>query len=103
MVTGNGRLTRWSPNAIDVERQGAGPIFVNINPGRYWLVDGKRYPGNPRVTEPTWSFVVDGERQSHLEVRPARWYLLFVPLLALPWLALGRFKRRWPRSRSEAR
>ena len=100
MVTGNGRLSRWSPNEIDVQRQGPGPIFVNINPGRYWLVDGQRYPGNPRVTEPTWSFVVDGAGPFQLRVRPARSWLLFVPLLSLAWLGLWRFTADRRRSRS---
>jgi hypothetical protein len=92
MITGNGVLSRWSPNQIEVRRQGPGPIFLNINPGKYWVVAGRPYPGSPRVAEPSWPFVLDDAGPViRAQVRPSRSYLLLLPLLSLALLPLLRF------------
>jgi hypothetical protein len=39
VLSKNANLVSWSPNKIVLKRVGDGPIYLNINPGKYWRVN----------------------------------------------------------------
>lgn len=59
ILTGNARVEYWSPNKILLTRTGYGPIKININPGSYWVVNGKRIFENMKVVDLNKDFVID--------------------------------------------
>lgn len=69
--TGNAKLVYWSPNKIVLHRTAPGPIALNMDDSRYFLIDGKRRP-LLRVTEPTQDFFIkDSGPTITLVVQPA--------------------------------
>lgn len=58
VTTSNAKVIKWSPNYILLDRTAPGDIVLNMNPGRYWLVNGS-YPFYAmRVAEPSEKFVI---------------------------------------------
>ncbi|HSW99999.1 MAG TPA: hypothetical protein VLH38_03120 [Patescibacteria group bacterium] len=71
LASDNARVLYWSPNIIRLQRAAAGTITVNINPGSYWLVNGKRLFANDRVAEPGKQFLItDPSKNIVLEIKP---------------------------------
>lgn len=72
VITHNAEVTYWSPNKITLQRTGDGPIKLNLNPGSYWVVNGRRLWPNMKVVELTQDFVLDdGVTNYSLIVRPS--------------------------------
>jgi hypothetical protein len=41
VLSGNATLAEWTPNRIRLRRTAPGPVVLNMNPGRNWLVNGR--------------------------------------------------------------
>lgn len=41
VVSGNAKVTYWSPNHLTLKRTGPGPIDLDMNPGRGWRINGQ--------------------------------------------------------------
>jgi len=77
IVSKNAKIVSWSPNKIILERLGEGPIELNVNPGNYWKINGKRIFYNMKVTEPYSSFIInDNSKIITCEIEPS-FFLLF--------------------------
>jgi len=59
VLSGNARVTYWSPNRITLERTGTGPIELNMNPGRDWVINGARPFAKERKAETEQRFIID--------------------------------------------
>jgi hypothetical protein len=71
-VSNNAKVTLWSPNKIILSRQGPGDIKINMNPGRYWRINGKYVFSTYKVTEPKKLFIVrDKSKTIVLEYAPS--------------------------------
>lgn len=71
MISDNARIVYWSPNRIVIERLTGGLIYLNQNPGSYWLVNGQRIFADMKVTEPNKSFVItDQSKQIVCTISP---------------------------------
>ena len=85
----------WSPNRIVLRVPGPGTLYLNQNPGRYWLVDGRRPWPDARVFEIMEQWEVETKEAGMVEVRvrpPSVWvglmcsglgFVLFAALVAL--------------------
>jgi hypothetical protein len=72
VLTNNAKVNYWSPNKIIISRTQPGEIKLNINPGSYWLVNGKRLWPNYRVVELTKDFILrDNQNEYQLVVSPS--------------------------------
>jgi hypothetical protein len=77
IISKNAKVLTWSPNKIIIERLEEGPIELNVNPGNYWKVNGKRIFYNMKVTEPYSSFIInDNSKIITCEIEPS-FFLLF--------------------------
>jgi hypothetical protein len=69
-LSSNAELISWSPNSIKIKRLSSGPIYININPGSHWEVNGKQNP-NIKVVDPSLSFAIYDESEIiHLKYQP---------------------------------
>jgi hypothetical protein len=68
----------WSPNRIEFEAAPGTRVYVNQNPGSWWLVNGRRAYSSMRCAEPTGTLsgVADASGRLKFRVSP-------------PWLARG--------------
>jgi len=72
ILTGNASLDYWSSNKIVISRTGPGEIKININPGSYWLVNGKRLWPNEKVVVLNKDFSLDDSQQKYeLKISPS--------------------------------
>lgn len=58
ILSSNARVISWSPHKISLMRTGPGPIQINMNPGKVWLVNGKSVFSNYRVLELQKDFII---------------------------------------------
>ncbi|QQS20174.1 hypothetical protein IPL85_01840 [Candidatus Saccharibacteria bacterium] len=58
ILTNNATVEKWSPNHIILRRTGPGNIRINMNPGKYWLVNGVYPFWNMRLAEPGSEFII---------------------------------------------
>lgn len=65
ILTPNASLKYWSPNKIIISRTKPGPIKINLNPGSYWLVNGKRLWPDDKVVVLTKDFVLTDEQEKY--------------------------------------
>jgi len=79
IISKNAELEFWSPNKIILKRNAAGPIELNMNPTKYWLLNNKQYLfTGDRFTDPHGSFIFDNE-SSTIELE-------YSPPLTIDWL-----------------
>jgi hypothetical protein len=72
VLTNNATLDYWSPNRINISRTGPGEIKLNINPGSYWLVNGKRLWPNEKVVVLNKDFSLNDSQQKYeLTISPS--------------------------------
>jgi len=57
--TKNADLVSWSPQRIVLKRTSFGPININMNPGKVWLVNGRSIFSNYRVLEQKKPFIIN--------------------------------------------
>jgi putative flippase GtrA len=57
-ISSNARIVFWSPNKVVVQRLAAGPININMNPGKGWRVNGKYAFAQDKITDPSKAFIV---------------------------------------------
>lgn len=58
VMSNNAKVEKWSPNHIILRRTAPGNIVLNMNPGKYWLVN-EEYPfWNIRQAEPAKNFLI---------------------------------------------
>jgi len=77
LISANARIAYWSPNKIIIERIADGPISVNMNPGKGWLVNGKYTYLEEKITEPQKAFVIEDTSQTVM--------LEYAPKLSPAW------------------
>jgi hypothetical protein len=53
VLTNNATVSSWSPNKITLKRIAPGPIKLNMNPGKYWLVNDEYVFAGMRLAEPS--------------------------------------------------
>lgn len=78
-ISDNARVQYWSPNKIILVRTASGPININMNPGKGWLVNGVYVFGGDKITNPKSAFIVTDP--SHTIT------LQYAPTLSPYWLA----------------
>lgn len=72
VITNNAKIDYWSPNKIIISRTQPGEIKLNINPGSYWLVNGKRLWPNGKVVVLTKDFSLnDNQNKYELVISPS--------------------------------
>jgi hypothetical protein len=59
VMTNNAKVLYWSPNIITLKRTAPGIIKLNMNPGKYWLVNNKYAFPSMRLTEPDKEFAIN--------------------------------------------
>ncbi len=65
IISKNAELEFWSPNKIILTRTASGPIELNMNPTKYWLLNNKHYLfTGDRFTDPHGNFIFDSESSS---------------------------------------
>jgi hypothetical protein len=62
------RLVRWSPSVIVLEAPPEADVFVNQNPGRYWLVNGRREFPSLRSVDRHAAFRVRSDAAGRVEL-----------------------------------
>jgi len=71
VLTHNARVNSWSPNKIVLTRIGTGPILLNMNPGKVWLVNGKPIFKHYKIVEMRKDFVInDPARRIEVSFQP---------------------------------
>lgn len=79
VLTRNATVITWSPNQIQLKRTGPGDIRLNMNPGKYWLVNDRYSFWNLRLAEPGKDFVItDTAEDITLKMQPKYspdWYI----------------------------
>lgn len=63
-LSDNATITYWSPNKIVLKRTGAGPININMNPGKGWEVNGKYVFAAYKIVDPLRAFIIDDPSQT---------------------------------------
>lgn len=58
VLTNNAKVTAWSPHRIELERTDAGPIKLNMNPGKVWQANGHDLFPNYKILELKKDFVI---------------------------------------------
>lgn len=64
IMSKNAFVKKWSPTRIELERTAPGPIKLNMNPGKYWLINNEYVFTNMRIAEPDKEFVVTNETKA---------------------------------------
>jgi hypothetical protein len=69
------RLLRWSPNEIVLDAPPHAEVIINQNPGRYWLVNGRRAFDSLRSVDRHAEFRVTADERSRVVLRvwPSAW------------------------------
>lgn len=57
-ISGNAKVTSWSPNKLVIERLSSGPITLNMNAGNHWTINGNYVFGNQKVVDPSVPFII---------------------------------------------
>lgn len=71
LITDNGVITYWSPAKITIKRTAPGPIVLNINPGKGWLVNGNYVFTGYKIVDPLRLFEIRDESEIiNLEYTP---------------------------------
>jgi hypothetical protein len=71
VLSGNARLVAWTPQRILLQRTGPGGVLLNMNPGRWWTVNGARPFGSMRLFELKKPFLIeDASRTIVVELSP---------------------------------
>jgi hypothetical protein len=101
---GEVRPVSWSPNRVVFRVEPGEEVFINQNPGSWWLVNGCRMFAGRRCAEPMLPFVARADDHGWLEVRivPPGWGVgLLLHAIGAALLAAACLGRR--RSGSRAR
>jgi len=70
-ISNNGVVAYWSPNKIIIERIANGPIVLNANPGKGWLVNGQYIFKDDKITDPLKTVVLTNpDKQIVLQYAP---------------------------------
>lgn len=64
VLTNNAMVTNWSPHKISLKRTGAGPIRLNMNPGKVWKANNKTLFPDYKVLELKKEFIIDDPAQT---------------------------------------
>ncbi len=91
----------WSPNRLVFQVQTGQEVFINQNPGSWWLVNGRRIFAGRRCAEPILPFVVKADDAGRLELRidppgsriGMALHVVGATLLAAAWLVRRRVSR----------
>ncbi len=59
----------WSPNRLIFRLRPGQEVFINQNPGSWWLVNGRRQFADRRIAEPMLPFLVRADDAGRLELR----------------------------------
>ena len=59
VLTDNATVSSWSPNKITLTRTAPGSIKLNMNPGKYWLVNNEYVFAHMRLAEPSQDFLIN--------------------------------------------
>lgn len=71
ILSDNAIVSSWSPNHIQLTRTGPGPIKVNMNPGKVWVVNGKAVFRYDKIVELQKDFVItDTSKNISIDFRP---------------------------------
>ncbi len=71
VLTKNAIVTYWSPNKISLKRTASGPIRLNMNPGKYWLINNKYEFSSMRIVEPGKDFTINDSAQNiEIQIAP---------------------------------
>lgn len=71
VLSKNAEVTYWSPNIINLKRTGTGPILLNMNPGKYWLVNDRYIFPTMRLAEPDKEFTItDNSENITIKLQP---------------------------------
>ncbi len=71
VLTHNAKVTYWSPNYIQLDRTATGPIELNMNPGKDWLVNDIYPFSSMRLSEPDRKFIItDTSSKIDLRIQP---------------------------------
>lgn len=65
VTTNNAKIDYWSPNKIIISRTQPGEIKLNINPGSYWLVNGRRIWAKDKVVVLTKDFSLNNNLERY--------------------------------------
>ena len=69
-LSNNAELVYWSPNKITIKRKSPGPIYININPGANWSINGSK-DLKLKVVEPSKMFeIIDEAENIEIEYIP---------------------------------
>lgn len=73
-VSNNARIERWSPNEIEILRISDGDIILNINAGRYWIINAGQQINNNKVTDTSGALIIpnDGGNTYNLQYNPIK-------------------------------
>lgn len=58
-VSDNAKVVYWSPDRIILQRTSTGPIVLNSNPGKGWLVNGQYEFLDEKITNPLKAMVIE--------------------------------------------
>ena len=87
----------WSPNRLIFRLRPGQEVFINQNPGSWWLVNGRREFADRRIAEPMLPFVVRADDAGRLELRidpPGRRLGAILHLVGASILAANPLARR---------
>lgn len=73
VLSGNAKVTYWSPGKIVLQRTAPGALKLNFNASNYFVINGKRLE-NVRVSEPYTDFklpISDSTKTITIEVKPS--------------------------------
>lgn len=80
-ISDNAEITSWMPNKITIKRLTPGPIYLNMNPGRGWKVNGVYAFATYKVTDPLAQFVIQDKAYAIT--------LEYAPVLSPAWVFGG--------------
>jgi hypothetical protein len=92
------RLVDWTPNRIRLEAPAGADVYVNQNPGSYWVANGRRVFAHLRSVDRHETFQVRGDAAGQVElwVWPSGWMsgvvLTAVGVVALLASAYGMYR-----------
>jgi hypothetical protein len=66
---GEARPVSWSPNRLLFQVKPGQEVFINQNPGSWWLVNGRRLFAGRRCAEPLVPFAAKADDAGRLEIR----------------------------------
>jgi hypothetical protein len=90
----------WSPNRLIFQVRPGQEVFINQNPGSWWLVNGQRVFAGRRCAEPMVPFAVKADYTGRIEIRidpPGLWFGIVLDLIGAGLLATAWWRRSGPR------